>query len=166
MSPPTANAEQERDNFPCPHPTLPLQPQPCGASGNWPNVVTGLGTVILFVWIMSPISLSGPGNSAKMPAAMTQIATFKTALDAFQVDNGFYPTGRDGLQALIKQPAGTTNWHGPYLSGDSLPRDPWGHHYLFECPGQHNPDSYDISSPGPPRVNAPIANWARAGLKP
>jgi general secretion pathway protein G len=99
-----------------------------------------------------------------MPAAMTQIATFKTALDAFQVDNGFYPTGRDGLQALIKQPAGTTNWQGPYLNG--IPKDPWGHEYFYECPGRHNTNSYDISSPGPPRQNTPIENWTRPGLKP
>ena len=132
----------------------------------WPSVVTGLGTVLLFIWVISPLSPRGPSHSANMPAAMTQIATFKTALDTFQVDTGFYPTGRDGLQALIKQPAGTTNWRGPYLSADGIPKDPWGHDYLYECPGRHNSNSYDISSPGPPRQNAPIANWTRPDLKP
>jgi general secretion pathway protein G len=132
----------------------------------WPSVVPGLGTVLLFIWVMLPISLTGPSHSANMPAAMTQIATFKTALDAFQADTGFYPTGGNALQALFQQPAGNTNWRGPYLSGDSLPRDPWGHDYLYECPGRHNTNSYDISSPGPPRQNTPIENWTSPGLKP
>jgi general secretion pathway protein G len=133
-------------------------------SRSWPGMVTGLGTVLLFIWVMLPLRPRGPSHSANMPAAMTQIATFKTALDTFQVDTGFYPTGRDGLQALIKQPAGTTNWQGPYLNG--IPKDPWGHEYFYECPGWHNSNSYDISSPGPPRQNTPIENWTRPGLKP
>jgi general secretion pathway protein G len=138
-------------------------------SRSWPSVVAGLGTVVLFIsllWITVPIGHIHRGPRAQIPAAMMQIATFKTALDAFQADTRSYPTGRDGLQALIKQPAGTTNWRGPYLSGDALPRDPWGHDYLYECPGRHNSNSYDISSPGPPRANAPIANWSSQGLKP
>jgi general secretion pathway protein G len=125
-------------------------------SRSWPSVVTGLSTALLFIgilWIIAPRGISHP---AHMAAAMTQIATFKTALDAFQADTGSYPTGRDGLQALIKQPAGATNWQGPYLNG--IPKDPWGHDYVYQCPGRHNTNSYDISSQGPPRQNAPIAN--------
>ena len=137
-------------------------------SRSWPSVVTGLGTVLLFIsflWIITPKSRHG-SHRAPVAAAMTQMATFKTALDAFQADNGFYPTGKDGLQVLLKQPAGTTNWRGPYLSADAIPKDPWGNDYLYEFPGRHNSNSYDISSPGPPRANAPIANWLRPGLKP
>jgi general secretion pathway protein G len=137
-------------------------------SRSWPSVVTSLGTILAFIcllWMIRPrVTIWQP--PARMVVAMTQIATFKTALDAFQADNGFYPTGRDGLQALVKQPAGSTNWQGPYLSADAIPKDPWGNAYLYECPGRHNSNSYDISSPGPPRANAPIANWVRPGLKP
>ena len=134
-------------------------------SRSWPSVVTGLGTILLFiwaVWIITPKTRHPHG--APIAAAQTQIATFKIALDAFQADNGFYPTGRNGLQDLLKQPVGSTNWRGPYISG--ITKDPWGHDYLYECPGRHNPNAYDISSPGPPREKAPIANWARPGLKP
>lgn len=135
-------------------------------SRSWASVAAGLGTVVLFISLLWIIVPKGPSHPAHVAAAMTQIATFKTALDAFQADTGSYPTGRDGLLALVKQPAGTTNWRGPYLSGEALPRDPWGQAYLYECPGQHNSNSYDISSPGPPRANAPIANWLSPGLKP
>jgi general secretion pathway protein G len=132
----------------------------------WPSVVTSLGTVLVFIcffWMIRPrVTIWQP--PARMAAAMTQIATFKTALDAFEADTGSYPTGRDGLQALLKQPLATTNWQGPYLNG--IPKDPWGQDYHYECPGRQNTNSYDISSPGPPRQNAPIANWARPSLKP
>jgi general secretion pathway protein G len=135
-------------------------------SRSWPSVATALGTILVFIcflWMIRP-RITTWQSPTRMAAAMTQIANFKTALDAFQADTGFYPTGRSGLGDLIKQPAGTTNWQGPYLNG--IPQDPWGHDYLYECPGQHNSNSYDISSPGPPRQKAPIANWARPSLKP
>jgi len=96
-------------------------------------------------------------EQARITAAQTQISNFKTALDAFEVDTGHYPKGRNGLTDLIQQPRDATGWHGPYL--DSVPKDPWGNDYIYECPGKHNANSYDISSLGPPQKDAPIGNW-------
>ena len=103
---------------------------------------------------------------APITAAMTQIGNFKTALDAFHADNGFYPTGTNGLKDLVRQPAETTNWHGPYL--ESIPKDPWGHDYIYECPGKHTASGYpyDLLSPGTPRENHPIENWVQPKTKP
>ena len=100
----------------------------------------------------------GRSEQARFTAAKTQIANFKTALDAFEVDTGGYPKGRNGLQDLIVQPRDVVGWHGPYL--ESIPLDPWNQAYVYEFPGKHNPLSYDISSPGPPGAQQPIGNWA------
>src|ERR1017187_11002071 len=85
-------------------------------------------------------------KQAKVAATQTQIATFKTALDAYEVDNGYYPKGKSGLMDLIQQPRDAQNWRGPYLQSDAIPQDPWHHDYIYECPGRHNPTSYDLSS--------------------
>ena len=98
-------------------------------------------------------------KDAQIKATITQIASFKTALDAFEVDNGYYPKGKNGLMDLIQQPRDAQAWRGPYLSSDSIPKDPWGNDYIYECPGRHNPTSYDVSSAGPPGENMVIANW-------
>jgi general secretion pathway protein G len=90
---------------------------------------------------------------------VTQIATFKTALDAYEVDNGYYPKGKNGLMDLIQQPRDAQNWRGPYIQADAIPQDPWHNDYIYECPGRHNPSAYDISSLGPPGDNAVIGNW-------
>jgi general secretion pathway protein G len=135
-------------------------------SRSLPGVLTGLCTVVLFLsflWMGTPRARS-VRPPARITAAKFQIAEFETALDAFRADNGFYPTGTNALQDLLRRFAGATNWQGPYLAG--IPKDPWGKDYLYECPGRHNSNSYDISSPGPPRQNTPIANWARPALKP
>ena len=96
-------------------------------------------------------------EQARITSAQTQIANFKTALDAFEVANGFYPKGGNGLTALVQKPQEATAWHGPYM--DSIPVDPWGNAYTYECPGKHNPSSYDVSSLGPPNKDYPIGNW-------
>jgi general secretion pathway protein G len=99
----------------------------------------------------------GRSEQARLTAAQTQIANFKTALDAFEVDNGYYPKGKDGLLDLLQKPRDAAGWHGPYL--ESIPKDPWGNPYQYDCPGKHNASSYDISSTGPPNANTPIGNW-------
>ena len=121
-----------------------------------------LAVVVLIV--IAPRYNSSP-VVAREAAAMTQIAAFKTVLDVFEADNGFYLTGTNGLQALVRQPAGATNWHGPY--SDGAPKDPWSRDYVYECPGKHAASGYpyDLFSLGPPGKNALIANWG-SGVKP
>jgi len=118
--------------------------------------------VLMILGILAAIvvpKFSGRTEQAKEQAARTQISTFQTALGTFEVDNGYYPRGRQGLQDLITQPRDAQNWRGPYLQTDRVPLDPWGNEYLYECPGSHNPSSYDLSSAGSPGLNKPIANW-------
>ena len=118
--------------------------------------------VLVILGILAAIVLPRFTNrtkQAQVAATQTQIATFKTALDAYEVDNGYYPKGKNGLMDLIQQPRDAQNWRGPYLQSDSIPLDPWHNAYIYECPGRHNPSSYDISSLGPPGDNAVIGNW-------
>jgi general secretion pathway protein G len=106
----------------------------------------------------------GTTERSREAAAQTQISTFKTALDAYEVDMGNYPKGKDGLKELIVAPRNTKNWRGPYLQTDSIPKDPWGNDYIYECPGKHNPSSYDIMSMGKDaRVGGDddVTNWTQ-----
>jgi general secretion pathway protein G len=104
---------------------------------------------------------SGRTEQARVTAAQSQIATFGTALDAFEVDNGYYPKGRSGLQELVQQPRDAQNWRGPYLKSD-IPLDPWGRPYVYESPGKRNPSGYDLMSAGPDGQEGnedDITNW-------
>ncbi len=91
---------------------------------------------------------TGRTEQARITAAQTQIATFATALDAFEVDTGAYPLGTGGLQSLVVAPGDVSGWRGPYLKSD-IPLDPWGHAYIYEFPGRNNPSGYDLRSAGP-----------------
>jgi general secretion pathway protein G len=104
--------------------------------------------------------LAGRSEQARQTAAQAQISSFSTALDAFEVDNGYFPKGKSGLQDLVQQPRDAKNWHGPYLK--DIPKDPWGNDYVYECPGRHNVNSYDIMSMGLDGRSGgddDIANW-------
>jgi general secretion pathway protein G len=91
---------------------------------------------------------AGRSEQAKITAAQTQITSISTALDSFEVDNGFYPPSGEGITQLATKPDTATNWRGPYLK-QGVPNDPWGSPYLYEFPGKNNAQGYDLSSMGP-----------------
>ncbi|MEY4387258.1 MAG: PilD-dependent protein PddA [Verrucomicrobiota bacterium] len=107
--------------------------------------------VLVIIGVLAAIvvpKLAGRSEQARVTAAQSQIAAFGTALDAFEVDNGYYPKGKDGLQDLVQTPRDAQNWKGPYLKQE-IPADPWGNAYNYECPGKHNTSGYDLYSAGP-----------------
>ena len=118
--------------------------------GNRAFTLIELLLVLVILGILAAIvvpKFSGRTEQARITAARTQISAFSTALDAFEVDNGYYPKGRDGLLDLVQQPRDAQNWRGPYLK--EVPKDPWDNDYVYECPGKMNSSSYDLTSVGP-----------------
>jgi general secretion pathway protein G len=88
------------------------------------------------------------------------LLALETALDAFEIDNGRYPTAAEGLGALIQRPATAAGWHGPYIR--MLPADPWGQPYHYVYPGIHLRNGFDLWSTGPDQTDGTtddIKNW-------
>jgi general secretion pathway protein G len=107
--------------------------------------------VLVILGILAGLVLpkfAGRSEQARNTAAITQIATFNTALGAYEVDTGSYPSTQAGLRALVVQPSDVNGWRGPYLESD-IPLDPWQHPYTYQFPGKLNPSGYDIISAGP-----------------
>ena len=76
-------------------------------------------------------------DEARAIAAKSDIAAIMQALKLYRLDNQRYPTGEQGLAALIakpEQPPLPPNWKaGGYL--EKLPKDPWGRPYVYLNPG-------------------------------
>ena len=85
-------------------------------------------------------------GKSKVTATKAQIASFQTALGAYRLDVGTFPTTEEGLQALRLKPVSANHWDGPYLPKE-IPLDPWGNLYLYKFPGEHG-DEPDIISHG------------------
>ncbi len=94
----------------------------------------------------------GQEEKAKVESAKVQIRALESALDAFHLDNGFYPTTEQGLNALINKPEVgriPTKWsEGGYLKPARIPKDPWGNDFVYISPGNEGRE-YEITSYGP-----------------
>ena len=102
-------------------------------------------------------------DDARVTAAKTDVGNLMQALKLYKLDNQRYPTGAQGLQALVAKPTADpvpTNWK-PYL--DKLPNDPWGRPYQYANPGLKG--EIDVYSFGADGViggegkNADIGSW-------
>jgi general secretion pathway protein G len=100
-------------------------------------------------------------EQARITAAKTDISMYSTALDAFEIDNGRFPSGDEGLDALARNPGNLTTWKNPYVG--QVKNDPWGRPYVYRYPGTNNPASYDLYSVGPDgrEGNDDIDNWTK-----
>jgi general secretion pathway protein G len=88
-------------------------------------------------------------GTARASTARSQLEMLATALDAYRLDTGHYPSTEEGLAALVAAPAGESPaaWRGPYLRR-AVPLDPWGTPYVYVAPGQANPTGFDLLSYG------------------
>src|SRR5579862_979377 len=118
--------------------------------------------IALFVALVAPNVLKH-GDTARITAARAQIHNFETALGAYKLDTGTFPTTEEGLQALRVKPGEVNQWAGPYMPQD-IPKDPWGHDYAYKYPGDHG-DEPDIicygadGQAGGDGLNADIVSW-------
>jgi general secretion pathway protein G len=111
------------------------------------------------------VKLGGKGAQAKEVTTRRQIDAYKTALGLYELDNGFFPSSEQGLQALVGQPASPpapSNWKGPYLDPPVIRKDQWGSDFIYKNPGVKIPNGYDLYSPGPDRTpdnEDDLGNW-------
>ena len=88
----------------------------------------------------------------------------ESSLELYKLDNFVYPSGEQGLEALVNKPSGegTKNWRdGGYIK--KLNKDPWGNPYQYLYPGSNG--EFDVFSLGADAAvggegeAADIGNW-------
>jgi general secretion pathway protein G len=111
--------------------------------------------VILILGLLATIvvqSLRGAADKAKRVKAQADLAEYKTALDRFYLDNGYYPTTDQGLNALVSAPTSgriPPNYESTgYI--ERITKDPWGSNYFYQSDG----NSYVLKSFGPDAVES------------
>lgn len=110
-------------------------------------------------------NIVGRSDEARVVKAQSDVLTLETQMDIYRLDNGFYPSQEQGLDALVQRPATPPEprrWkQGGYIR--RLPDDPWGNSYQYRNPGIFN--EIDIFSLGANGVeggddfDAEIGNW-------
>ncbi len=112
------------------------------------------------------LNISDEPDKAKVLKVKADIKTLETALKMFKIDNGFYPTTEQGIEALIFEPTvgklPTKYKEGGYI--ENLPLDPWDSEYMYLNPGTKG-RNYDLFSYGADGVEGgegfdkDIGNW-------
>jgi general secretion pathway protein G len=111
-------------------------------------IVVGIIVILLGLAISK---IGNPTGFAKQTAVRADVQAIGTQLQLYESMNGFYPTTEQGLQALVTQPSTDPKPARWYQLFKQVPKDPWGSDYLYRCPGQRNPGTYDLYSAGPDR---------------
>ncbi len=99
----------------------------------------------LLITLVAPRIL-GRTDEARQTKAAADVKAIEQALSLYKLDNGFFPTTEQGLEALVRPP--TTGlvprrWNPDgYL--DKVPIDPWGSPYVYRSDG----NSYVVMSFG------------------
>ncbi|MCG6895317.1 MAG: type II secretion system major pseudopilin GspG [Desulfobacteraceae bacterium] len=129
-----------------------------------------LMVVIVILGILAGLiapRIMGRPEEAKQVKARVQIGSLETALKLYKLDNGFYPTTEQGLQALVEKPEIEPipqSWRDRgYLEKGKVPLDPWKNEFVYLSPGVHG--DYDLISygadgaEGGEKKNQDIRSW-------
>ncbi len=111
-----------------------------------------------------------PGE-ARVAAAKMQLRQLQTALQVYRTEQGRIPSQEQGLEALVVKPtAGIIPDNYPaegYLDSRALPRDPWGHEFIYLSPGRQN-EAYEIicyGSDGEPGGSGDAADLSTSNIQ-
>lgn len=128
--------------------------------------------VVVIIGLLAAIvapKILGRTDDARVAKAKQDIRALESSLELYKLDNFYYPTTQQGLEALVTRPAGEPqpkNYkQGGYIK--SLPKDPWGNPYQYLQPGVKGEfDIFSLGSdnkPGGEGAAADIGNWDLGG---
>jgi len=132
------------------------------------EIIIVVAIIGLLVTLVAP-QLFGRLDQSRTTTAQAQARMLHTALDAYRLDTGAYPSESDGLSVLVNAPSGDAlaQWRGPYLDGGSLPLDPWGRPYHYApSNGVGAPAIYSLGADGRPGgtgVNSDVGSLPQNG---
>ena len=122
--------------------------------------------VVVIIGILAAIvgpNLVGKSEKARITTTKAQMNSIQTALQAFEMNVGRFPTTEEGLDALVKCPSDVSEdmWDSPYL--EEIPKDAWDNAFVYKYPGD-NAIYYDLYSYGPDgqeETEDDITNWKK-----
>ena len=91
--------------------------------------------VIIIIGLLAAIgamNFLGQTDKARVITTKANLKMLHHAVAQFKMDTGRYPTQEEGLKVLIEKPADITNYQeGGYLDSTELPKDAWGHDFIY-----------------------------------
>jgi general secretion pathway protein G len=105
-----------------------------------------LAAASFIVWRTQERKQAQAQSQRRESMARRELDLYAKALETFYADFGRYPTVKEGLSALARQPSTLAGWRGPYIEGD-YSVDPWGVEYVYQV--INDGKGYVLSTYGP-----------------
>jgi len=127
------------------------------------EIIVVVAIIAILAAYIAP-KVAGRVDDARVSKAKSDIRVLESSLELYKLDNFSYPSGEQGLQALVNKPSGDNakNWReGGYIK--KLNKDPWGNEYQYRYPGSNS--EFDVFSLGADAAvggdgeAADIGNW-------
>ncbi|MCX6224451.1 MAG: type II secretion system major pseudopilin GspG [Bacteroidia bacterium] len=113
--------------------------------------------VVIIIGLIASLvapNLIGRYERSKEEIGKAQVEMLSSGVLSFKLDVDRYPVS---LDELLKST--DPKWRGPYLSKQSIPKDPWGQNYQYKVPGDHGAfDLYSLGQNGKLDDQSP-KNW-------
>lgn len=109
--------------------------------------------VVVIIGILASIgipAIAGKSEKAKNAQAKSNIVMLSSGLLMYEMNNGEFPSSLEGLLDSSKEGF-------PFISNNTIPKDPWGNSFVYTTPGSRNAFSFDLSCTS--KDGTPIANW-------
>ena len=92
--------------------------------------------VVIIIGIIGALfvpNIMGRGDQARRTAVESDLRSIATTLDLYRLDNAYYPSTDQGLEALVSKPGGfpEARSYNPDGYARKLPADPWGNPYVY-----------------------------------
>ncbi len=127
------------------------------------EIIVVVAIIAILAAYIAP-KVAGRVDDARISKAKSDIRVLESSLELYKLDNFLYPSGGQGLDALVNRPSGegNKNWRdGGYIK--KLNKDPWGNEYQYAYPGSNG--DFDVFSLGADAAvggedeAADIGNW-------
>jgi general secretion pathway protein G len=127
------------------------------------EIIVVVAIIAILAAYIAP-KVAGRVDDARISKAKSDIRVLESSLELYKLDNFLYPSGGQGLDALVNRPSGegNKNWRdGGYIK--KLNKDPWGNEYQYAFPGSNG--EFDVFSLGADAAvggedeAADIGNW-------
>lgn len=92
--------------------------------------------------------IGGIGESAKVQRVDADFSSIGSAIKAYKLNAGNYPTQQQGLKALVEKPSSTPVPRRWVKVADAMPKDPWNNDYGYWFPGRKDKSEFEIVSKG------------------
>lgn len=109
-------------------------------------IVLGIIAMILGGAIFA---MRGIGDAAKLKQVEADFKSLESALQMYKLNAGQYPTGTQGLLALVNKPTSTPVPRRWVQVMSKVQPDPWGSPYAYRFPGKKRANEFELISKGP-----------------